>query len=103
MSSFHIKAVIFETNHSGFREFSKLSKHFFPVPLLTREAALGISDNETKQENKVQIIRALGIKVQNPSFRTGHSLEKSCYLEQGYGCNKHSEVYLALMTCFEWL
>ena len=61
------------------------------------------ADNETEEENKVQIIRPLGVKVQHPGFRTGHSLEKACYLEQGYGCNKHSEVYLVLMTCIEWL
>lgn len=69
----------------------------------TRGPDLGISDNETEKENKVQIIRPLGVKVQHSGFRTGHSLEKACYLEQGYGCNKHSEVYLVLMTCVEWL
>lgn len=84
MSSFHTKAIILETNHSKFLEFNKLSTHFSsPLPLLTdkREAYLSISDKESKQENKVQIVRALGIKVQNPGFRTGHRLEKACNLE----------------------
>lgn len=77
---------------------------FFLYPFLyTRGADLGISGNETERENKIQIISPLGIKVQHPGFRTGHSLEKACYLEQGYGCNKHFEVYLVLMTCVEWL
>lgn len=51
---------------------------FFSVPPLTREADLDISDSETKQENKLQIIRTLGIKTQNPGFRTGHSLGNAC-------------------------
>lgn len=104
MSSFHIRVIIFETNYSGFWEFkSTLHVFFLYLFLHTRGADLGISDNETEWENKIQIIRPLGIKVQHPGFRTGHSLEKACYLEQGYGCNKHSEVYLVLMTCVEWL
>lgn len=33
--------------------------------LIDKEADLSISDNETKQENKVQTIRTLGTKIQN--------------------------------------
>lgn len=51
---------------------------FFSVPPLSREADLDISDNETKQENKVQIIRTLRIKTQNPGFRTGKGLGNAC-------------------------
>lgn len=81
VSDFCARAVILETNHSGFWEFNKLSKalyFFFSMPPLTREADLDISDSETKQENKLQIIRTLGIKTQNPGFRTGHSLGNAC-------------------------
>jgi hypothetical protein len=112
MSSFNLKAIILENRNSGLQELINFSNIVVYVgERETEREAERDRERESFDREKRQIqaflmtklsgkikpgsLGPLGPKVKSSCCRTGDSVEIAYYWEQGYGCIRHSEVYLA--------